>query len=182
MENIAGMFGGLKMFDLIGEITKSKKLISDDEVVTMVQVVTTLEPQEFCFGDKLVTSDDTGVKAKKTPEFVTTCHRVSPVQKQPTTHKGEGLSPLSPLSPPLVNNLYFLKETPFTEAMIMKGVKLYGQPFSQGDLDAITVGELTIDQARKYLFLWARQNHKEYLELRQQESTESIRSNWRASF
>ena len=152
------------MFDLIGEISKNTKQVLSEGMAKAAKVAKhETESGSVLTKDWLkVAKDDQEMDAKQGLASLSQSLATQELSSD------VGFSQISHFSQPRAISLNFLKETPFTEEMIMKGVRLYGQPFSQGDLDAITVGELTIDQARKYLFLWARQNHKEYLELRQQ--------------
>tara|TARA_R110001599_G_C12275986_1_gene662389 strand:- start:12158 stop:12652 length:495 start_codon:yes stop_codon:yes gene_type:complete len=154
------------MFDLVGEIEKSKKQISFEKVATTVQMATTLATQGVSSGDTLATTGDINNKIPFSSLLVANCRLMSPMQKSSVSIEQQGLSPKAPLSPPAELNLFFLNETPFTKAMIMKGLKLWGQPFSEDDLKAISAGELTVEEARRYLFLWARKNRDDFLVLK----------------
>lgn len=159
------------MFDLMGLIASDKNEIPKPRVATVVQVVTTQEWRGFSFGDTLATNGDTGSYKHQKNKFVATCRHLSPAPKQTKPQKVRDLSPLSPLSPPLSMSFNFLKETPFTEAMIIEGLSRWRQPFDQCDLDDIESGRLTIEQARGYLFLWAKQNLERFRTLRQLSQT-----------
>lgn len=154
------------MFDLIGEISRSTKQVLSEGMAKAAKVAKhETESGSVLAKDWLKVAKDDQELSSKQGEVQDLASLSQSLATQEFS-SGVGFSHFSHFSQPRPINLNFLKETPFTKEMIMKGVQLYGQPFSQGDLDAIATGELTIVQARKYLFLWARQNRNDYLELK----------------
>jgi len=151
------------MFNLRAEMERNQKQIPSSKLAT---VVTSQKIQGFVSDDSLATSNDSHANEKTRLNSVAICSHESPAIKLTESQTNQSLSPLSPASSPLELNFNFLNETPFTKGMIIEGLRLWNQPFSQQDLDDITAGELTIEQARKYLFLWARQNLSRYLKLK----------------
>jgi len=152
-------------FNLLGEVAGNKRIRPD--TATTVQTVTTQKTYNFSFSGVLATTDDTLREINREIKPVTTCRHLAPELKQPENQCIQLLSPLSSMSPPIRESFGFLKETPFTKEMIIYGLKHWQQPFNQSDMNEIASGELTIEQAIRYLFFWARQNQSGYLKLKE---------------
>jgi len=154
------------MFDLMGEIARNKDKHLEPRLVNSVKLVQNHAPREFSFGAELVAPGNRPNNDNQKTKSVTNNHQQLPRQKQPESQDTKNLSPLSPMSPQLHGRFGFLREPPFTEEMIYEGLKCWLQPFDQDDLNEIATGELPIDKAREYLFLWARQHRNKYQELK----------------
>jgi len=160
------------MFNLLGEITGYKPLTPNP--AKTVQVATKQEIVGFSFEGILATSGDNLLNTNYEIESVATCLHPTPQLKHPESQYTQRLSPLSPVSPPALESFDFLKETPLTKAMIIYGLKQWQQPFDQDDMNEIATGDITLDQAIRYLFFWVRQNHNGYLKLKKLTSNRNI--------